>query len=122
MLFNGWIGLVGEVVAGLPPVEEGVGDDAVVDADGAEVLLGAVDLAGFTGELEAGELFGAFGLTDQFEENFAVFVTGDAPVGVVVADDTGEFDLEGGRELEIEEDLLVIVSIQTIYNETMLDF
>ena len=99
----------GEFVAGDPPIEEGVGDDAVVDADCAEMLLGAADLAGFAGELEAGKVLGALSLTNQLEENLAIFVTGDAPVGVVIADDTWKFNPEGGGKLEIEENLVILV-------------
>ncbi len=56
-------------------------------------------------ESELVKLFSAFGLADEFEKDFAVFVPCDAPVGVVVADDAGEVDLEGRREFEVEDNL-----------------
>lgn len=90
-----------------------VGDDAVVDAEGGEDFLGTADFAGFVREAEQIQVFAAFGFTDQFEQDLSVFVAGDAPIGVVVADDAGEIDLEGGWEFEVEDDFVIVVEFET---------
>ena len=60
------------------------------------------------GEAEQVEVDAAFGFADEFEQEFVVggAVAGNAPVGVVVADNAGEVEFEFGREFEVEEDVV----------------
>lgn len=63
------------------------------------------------GEAEFVYVGAAFGFADEFEDDFflGAVVAGDAPVGVVVADDAGEVEFEFGREFEVEDDFIIFV-------------